>query len=175
MILIDVRTRGACETQPAWKGSHLQHSTIFWVNTLVCFVHLLVLIHQEIQPTNIVANLSGIEIKDLKLKKNALASLQLPVEVKDGVIERVSLRLPPLTELTTKPTLLTIESLLLLACPQFRLTVGYLSSAHLMSKGYTRRIRDPNPSLQNETFGNCRIDSKKIYLRGLLLLLLYLS
>jgi hypothetical protein len=89
-----------------------------------------------IDSKNLVADLSGIEVKNLKLKKSALEGLELPVEVKEGIkfaskvshlllgiLQRVSLKLPPLTELTKKPAKVLVERLYILVSPIYRTTV----------------------------------------------------
>jgi len=65
------------------------------------------------------AGTEGIELHNLNLKKGALAELELPLEIKSGVLGKLVVKLPSLDQVTTKPTIVVLEDLCLLAVPSF--------------------------------------------------------
>jgi vacuolar protein sorting-associated protein 13A/C len=57
------------------------------------------------------------ELSDLALKKGALDALDLPITVKKGVIGKLVITIP-WKNLSSKPSIISIQDLYLLACPR---------------------------------------------------------
>lgn len=61
-----------------------------------------------------------IEIDNVHLKKSALAGLELPIEIKEGIIGKLTIYVPPLIDIKTKPWKFHLEQLFILTGPSFR-------------------------------------------------------
>jgi len=60
-----------------------------------------------------------IELREVHLKKSALAELELPVEIKEGLIGKLVVEIPELAKLGVDPTRVILEDLCVIACPSF--------------------------------------------------------
>jgi vacuolar protein sorting-associated protein 13D len=58
----------------------------------------------------------AVELENLPLKKDALKSLDLPLEVKSGFVGRITLKIP-LRQLRSEPWVISIDNLYLVAGP----------------------------------------------------------
>lgn len=65
-----------------------------------------------------------IELREVHLKKSALAELELPVEIKEGLIGKLVVEIPELAKLGVDPTRVILEDLCVIACPSFHPNVG---------------------------------------------------
>jgi hypothetical protein len=61
-----------------------------------------------------------LDIENVHLKKTALAGLELPIEIREAIIGKLIIILPPVSEIMTKPWQFHIEQLFVLTAPCFR-------------------------------------------------------
>ena len=61
-----------------------------------------------------------LDIENVHLKKTALAGLELPVEIREAIIGKLEIVLPPVSEIMTKPWQFHLKQLIVLTAPSFR-------------------------------------------------------